>query len=178
MTHRAMIVLPGLLFSIVLAIGGCEQPVAVDDAPPPEGMTRQVSTQSTPGAPDVRGIMWTKLAHAHSILEAMVIGDLGAVERDAEALIEISSHATWLAHDTMTYHVFSDQFRDACSALADHARRGMLDAVTFDFNEMTSSCVACHKYVREERGEKDLPGGVSWDRPPARSDTTLVQETP
>jgi hypothetical protein len=111
--------------------------------------------------------MRRKLTCAQDALEGLVRGDLRLVESSARRLVEISSGTAMMAHDTVTYHVHGDRFRTVAGRMAAHAAAGDLEAVTADYSEMSSACVACHSHLRQERFNKELPQPVSLAPPEA-----------
>ncbi len=125
-----------------------------------------------PGAPPVgeaaRGIhevMQAKLVHAQAVVEGVVWGDFQIVETNAVQLEALSNEAGWLVHDTVTYTVFSEQFRKIAGSMAVRARNRNLDAVTADYMELIRTCVACHTYLRRERLIGDFPEEFSMLSP-------------
>jgi hypothetical protein len=109
----------------------------------------------------VHDVMRQKLACGHSILEGLAQADFPRIETNARRLHSISREAGWLVHDTVTYFVLSEEFRDIADQMAEGAAREDLEAVTEQYVAMVATCVECHAYVRRERLTKDFPGRVS-----------------
>lgn len=140
----------------LLALAGCEQPAATVDAPrsdPPHDLG--------PGSPAIRGVMHAKLVHAHALVDAMTMQEYEVVASQADALTELSRQSDWQVHTTLAYGVFSEEFRDATTSLAEYARIGNGTAVIEDYQRMIGVCMACHDYLRREGLLRDLPGVVS-----------------
>jgi cytochrome c556 len=60
----------------------------------------------------------------------------------------LSLAETWQVFETPEYVEYSRKFRNAADALTDAARDKNLDRATLAFNQVTTKCVECHKYVR------------------------------
>lgn len=123
----------------------------MDDAyetPPPRGTVSEV--------------MRAKLSATQAILEGLTMGDLAQVEVNAVALKGISESGEWMTQDSPAYFAFSARFREVCDDMVAHARTRNLSALAGDYAHLTSSCVACHEYLRHEREVKDLPGRISF----------------
>lgn len=109
----------------------------------------------------VRRLMAEKMMHANALLRAISISDLGAVERNARELAEISLVAEWQVHESVSYDVFSGRFRRAAADLAVAAREGRAEDLEAGYVRLTASCLACHEYLREEGPRRELPGRVA-----------------
>ncbi len=114
-----------------------------------------------PPVHDIEGVMERKLVHVQAAVEGLVRGNFEQVADDATQLYLLSQEASWFVHDTITYTVFSEQFRETASAMAADARRRDVEAVTADYVNMVHACVDCHTYLRRERLTRDFPEKVS-----------------
>ena len=117
--------------------------------------------ESPPPRDTVSKVMHAKLAHAQAILEGMALGDYAITESNAMALKRISEGGDWLVQDSATYFEFSAEFRRACDDLINHTRAQKLAAMTEDYANLTSTCIACHEYLRSERQANDMSGKIS-----------------
>jgi hypothetical protein len=118
-----------------------------------------------PSFEPVDGVMRRKVVHAQTLVVGVARADYGLVQDTAAQLYEISRKAEWMVHDTVTYTVFSERFREVVAAMTQHARQRDLDAVTTDYTQMIKACVECHSYLRRERPIKDYPGKISMVEP-------------
>lgn len=118
-----------------------------------------------PSFEPVDDVMRRKVVHAQTLVVGVTRADYGLVQDTATRLYEISREAEWMVHDTVTYTVFSERFRQVVAAMAEHARQRDLDAVTADYTQMMKTCVECHSYLRRERLIKDYPGKISKVEP-------------
>jgi len=96
-------------------------------------------------------LMQRKLKHAQKVLEGLAINDFDKIAENGEELIAISKLAEWKSVKTPRYATYSDEFREIVEKLVKNAKDKNLDGATLAYLEMTSSCVKCHKHVREVR---------------------------
>jgi cytochrome c556 len=96
-------------------------------------------------------LMQRKLKHAQKVLEGLAIDDFDKIADNGNELLTISKLAEWKAVKTPRYATYSDEFREAVEKLIKNAKDKNLDGATLAYLEMTSSCVKCHKHVREVR---------------------------
>jgi cytochrome c556 len=96
-------------------------------------------------------LMQRKLKHAQKVLEGLAINDFDKIAENGEELLAISKLAEWKAVKTARYTIYSDEFRETVEKLVKSSKDKNLDGATLAYLEMTSSCVKCHKHVREAR---------------------------
>jgi cytochrome c556 len=104
--------------------------------------------------PDLRDFMRAKLKLSQSILEGLVREELDPVARAANDLKLLSLDSSWQVLQTPEYLEYSRRFRDDADTLREAAKKHKLDAATVAFNQVTTRCVECHKYVRGVRMAK------------------------
>jgi cytochrome c556 len=109
-----------------------------------------VRTSAEPRA-ELRDFMRVKLKHSQAAIEGLVNDDLEKVAKSAQEMSLLSLAETWQVLNTPQYIAFSRKFRKAADALADAAKKNNLDRATTEFNNVTTQCVECHKYVRDVR---------------------------
>ncbi len=152
------------------------------DSPAPTAAPEPLATASSEPAPPVtmnpmHAVMAAKLGYAGEILEGLARADYEQIEEAARQLELTSREASWMITDSVTYVLYSEQFREITGDLADHARRGNIERATLDFMQMTQTCVLCHTYLRRERLTRDFPERVTMVSPPS-PDARLRWETP
>ncbi len=108
------------------------------------GMTLLLSRQSDP----LETIMQRKLEYTHNILQALMLENFDAIERNSERLRQLSEASNWNVIRTHEYTRHSSEFSRAVDALKKAAQEKDLDAAALAYVEMTLKCVQCHKYVR------------------------------
>lgn len=99
--------------------------------------------------PDTDAVMRVKLAAAQRLLGGIALSDFSVVRTNAAILTTLSGQRGWAALQTPDYELFSTRFRLAAVALDEAAKEQRIDAVTTAYQELTLSCVACHKYLRD-----------------------------
>ncbi len=102
------------------------------------------SRQSDP----LETIMQWKLEYAHNLLQALILEDFEAIDRNSERLQRLSEASNWNVIRTHEYTRHNSEFRLAVDALKTAAQEKDLDAAALAYAEMTFKCVQCHKYVR------------------------------
>ncbi len=106
-------------------------------------------------------VMYAKLGHSRAIMEGLALSDFRTIEKNAVELERVSQSAAWMITDSVTYVLYSDQFRQIVKTMAQQARDEDLEAATAEFMRMTETCVACHTYLRRERLIRDFPETIS-----------------
>jgi len=96
-------------------------------------------------------LMQRKLKHAQKVLEGLALNDFDKIGDNAQELLVISKLAEWKVVKTPRYANYSSEFQEIAEKLVKAAKDKNLDAATLAYMEMTSSCVKCHKHVREVR---------------------------
>jgi hypothetical protein len=96
----------------------------------------------------VRTIMKTKLKHAQMVLEGLTQENFVKIQESAKSMSALSRAAEWNVHKSPEYVRFSREFRQITTDMEKHAKNKNLDACTLDYIQMTLTCVACHKHVR------------------------------
>ena len=109
----------------------------------------------TDPVPSTRDIMKLKLDYSHSILNGVATENFGLISANAEKLSKLSQATAFRARETAEYEVLSADFRRNADALAKAAKDRNADAASLAYDQMTLSCVNCHKYMRggKTRGE-------------------------
>ena len=105
-------------------------------------------------SPGTKAFMRLKLIHAQTVLEGLATEDFSQIAKGSEAMILLSHESNWKAFQTLEYNEHSADFRKIAGALVKHANEKNLDAATLDYVLLTTNCVQCHKYVREQRAKK------------------------
>lgn len=92
--------------------------------------------------------MQQKLKHSQKIFEAMVLGDAFAVEDAARNLKLINRLESFVKGRHKGYRTQLRAFQFANEEILKGAREKNIDRITLGYNQMTLSCVACHKQLR------------------------------
>lgn len=91
-----------------------------------------------------------KLKHSQKIFAAMVEGDLFTVEDAARQLKFISRLENFVKARHKGYRTQLRAFNFANNEILEGAKEKNIDRVTLGYNQMTLSCVACHKKLRSD----------------------------
>lgn len=92
--------------------------------------------------------MRRKLRYADRLLAGLVTQDFGKLEGNAAKLMELSRGSGWLARQTPEYALFLTEFQRAAGELVTAAKAKDVDGANAAYGQLTTSCVACHKYIR------------------------------
>src|SRR5579872_4470524 len=96
-------------------------------------------------------LMQRKLKHAQKVLEGLAINDFDKIGDNAQELMKISQLNEWKVVKTPRYATYSNEFQENVEKLIKSAKDKNLDGATLAYVEMTTTCVKCHKHVREVR---------------------------
>lgn len=99
--------------------------------------------------------MRQKLKHSQRIFAAMVEGDLSQVEDSAQLMKTVNRLESFVRGKSKDYGTQLKLFQYANDEILKGAKERNLDRVTLGYNQMTISCVACHKQLR--RADRSLP---------------------
>ncbi len=97
---------------------------------------------------NLKDFMRVKLGHSQKVMEGLVLEDFDEIAKNAQEMSLLSLAETWQVFETPEYVEYSRKFRNAADALTDAAKQKNLDRATLAFNQVTTKCVECHKYVR------------------------------
>jgi cytochrome c556 len=103
---------------------------------------------------ELQDFMRVKLRHSQKVLEGLVLEDFDMIAKNAQEMSLLSLAESWQVLQTPDYVDYSRKFRNAADTLADVAKKKKLDESTVAFNQLTTKCVQCHKYVRGVRMAK------------------------
>ena len=95
-----------------------------------------------------------KLGASQKILEGMSTGDFDLISKHARAMKDTGYLESWVRTDVPGYKAQMHVFDYTTGAIIDAAEDKNLDGVTLAFNQLTISCVQCHKIIRERGKEQ------------------------
>lgn len=93
--------------------------------------------------------MTVKLGSSKSILESLTKGDFAKLEMDAEQMRLIGKLEGFVRRKNPDYQTQLQTFELANQEIIRQARRHNAEGAALAFNQLTSSCVACHVMLRE-----------------------------
>ena len=95
--------------------------------------------------------MKQKLVASQKVLEGMTRGDFDAIEKNAQQMLVLAYLEEWFRADLPEYKAQLHAFDHANGAIVRAARERNIDGVTLAYNQLTISCVQCHKIVRDQK---------------------------
>jgi cytochrome c556 len=96
----------------------------------------------------LKTFMRVKLVHAQKTIEGLVEEDYDKIAKNSQEMSLLTMAATWQVLTTADYLKYSREFREAADKLTEAAKKKDLEKSTKAFNDVTTRCVECHKYVR------------------------------
>jgi hypothetical protein len=102
----------------------------------------------------LRQLMEAKLKNSQLLLEGMALADFGKITRSAENLLQITKTQEWMVINTKKYETISNEFQRAAETVLAKARARNLDGVALSYFDLTRTCLRCHQYVHEVRGDR------------------------
>lgn len=109
-------------------------------APTPDGDT---------GDKPVSFWMEKKLEYTQAILRGLAVGDLKSVEEKAEQMRVVARIEGWVRNRKPGYRAQFQAFEFANAEILRNAKAGNLEGATIGFQQLTISCVSCHKILRD-----------------------------
>jgi hypothetical protein len=100
-------------------------------------------------SPEASLFMRQKLQASQAVLAGLASGDYEAIGRNAQAINVVEQLEKWLRANTPGYRTQLRLFEFADRELIRAAREKNIDAATLAYNQLTISCVNCHKIIRD-----------------------------
>ena len=101
--------------------------------------------------PSTGRVMREKLGHSQKILEAILSSNFALLDRESAALAKATDVPAWTVLKGPEYLKQSEAFLKALRELRESARERDLDAAAQQYNALTTSCFACHRYMKDRR---------------------------
>ena len=97
----------------------------------------------------LRRLMAQKVARAELILRGLAQGDLDAVQRAADELVQIAADAKWSVDPRAgQFGVHEAEFQRRAAQLAKFARDRDVHASYYQFTQVIFACFDCHEEMR------------------------------
>lgn len=93
--------------------------------------------------------MEKKLEYTQEILRGLALGDLPRVVDKAEQMRRLAMIEGWVRNRKPGYRAQFQSFELANAEILRNAKANKLDGATVGFQQLTSSCVSCHKLLRD-----------------------------
>lgn len=103
--------------------------------------------------PTLKAAMREKLANTQQLLEAVIRADYVGMQVDTERLSRITytEIASWQEVAQPDYVRQATIFLSSVQALREAAEQKNLEAASREYTTLISSCIGCHRYVRNSR---------------------------
>lgn len=95
--------------------------------------------------------MRKKLDLSRNMLGGIAEGDFAEIAKNAQALRTLSKFESFVRRSTPGYRTQVDFFEHSLDEIIRQAKKENLEGVTLGFNQLTQSCVSCHKQLREKK---------------------------
>jgi hypothetical protein len=102
-------------------------------------------------APGTKNVMREKLVHSQRILEAILSSNFALLEQETDALAKTTQSPAWTALRAPEYLKQSEAFLRVLRELSAAAKNRDLDGAAVRYNELITSCFACHRYMKDRR---------------------------
>ena len=101
--------------------------------------------------PRLGQVMRNKLDHSQKILEAVVTSNWQELDRHSRELARAARDPAWSVLKMPEYVRHTGAFLRATEDLIEAARLRDLEAASLGFISLSTSCVACHRYIARAR---------------------------
>lgn len=98
--------------------------------------------------------MQKKLKFSQQILAGIAAGDFDQIAKSGDTLKGMDKIESFIRARTPRYRTQLQLFQDANDEIIRQAEAENLEGVTLAFNQLTISCVNCHKHLREQEKEQ------------------------
>jgi len=125
-----------------------QQPPSQSAVPAPTNQTTDDDVPKVTSEKTMSFWMAKKLELSKAILESLTTGDFDTMAKDAEQMQRLG-RMEGLVRRNKDYQTQMQSFRLANQELIRHSTRKNVEGATLAFNQLTTSCVACHTMLRE-----------------------------
>jgi hypothetical protein len=134
---------------VMSLVGYCQQEASPPTTPsvPPKKAKPEETPKVTIEKP-MSFWMAKKLEYSKSILESLTKGDFAKLATDAELMQRLGKVEGFVRRNK-DYQTQLHSFEVANQELVRNALRRNVEGATLAFNQLTTSCVACHSMLRE-----------------------------
>lgn len=145
------------LLSITLVIACCSPAVSQDLK---KGESKQKKdTGAVEAASDRPMSFWMaqKLEHSQNVFAALAAGDFEKLEQNSSQMQLLSKIEGFVRRRSPEYTAQLHAFELANREVLRHARAKNIEGATLAFQQLTISCVACHKLLRDSPADATSP---------------------
>jgi len=137
----------------VLVIGGAPRPLLTAQEPQAGADKAGPSAKSKVAKEDDKTSVWMRMKTENSrrVLHGLAMGDFDEIAANSKAMAFTGFFERWLRADTPEYKRQMMLFEMANQELGRQAKAKNLEGATLAFHQLTTSCVQCHKIVRDAK---------------------------
>jgi hypothetical protein len=112
-----------------------------------------VSSAGTVSAQTARTgqLMREKLQHSQRILQAVTTSNWALLQRETQALTDVTKNPTWMELTKPRLRPYADEFQMALADLSAAADHRDYDGAGRSYLALTGACLSCHKHVMKSR---------------------------
>jgi len=96
-------------------------------------------------------LMREKLQHSQHILQAVTTSDWALLQRETQALTDVTKNPTWAELMKAQLRPYADEFQKALADLSAAAAHRDYDESGRSYLALTGACLSCHKHVMNSR---------------------------
>lgn len=151
MKRLACLLLIGLFSSLAWAVDPQPQPPAATPSATPLGTADEDE--------DTTMSVWMKkkLIHSQAILRGLAMGDFEDVQYNAGRLKLLNRVEGFVRRKNPDYRAHLNTFSRVSAEIERQAQKKNIEGATLAFNQLTVSCVECHKTLRNSPLESEHP---------------------
>lgn len=154
MNRYAMLLLVLLLSGTVSAV----EPQKPATPPPQDSPAVEATEDGLIEQDDSSMSVWMekKLEHSQAILRGLAVADFQAVSHNAQRLKLLNRVEGFVRRRNPEYRMHLHTFSRVVSEIERQAVKENIEGATLAFNQLTVSCVECHKSLRGENGDSSV----------------------
>ncbi len=141
-----------LFSAAVLAVftgSGLPRGLAQDTKSPPIGSSQHNEVPKVTSEKPMSFWMARKLDYSKTVLESLTMGDFDKLAETAEQMRLLGRIEGFVRRNNEDYRIQLRTFDAASQELIRQAKRKNAEGAALAFNQLTTSCVACHVLLRE-----------------------------
>ena len=141
----------GISIAILLCVGGIliANPQVQE---PAAAVAPQPQEKEKPSEKKKPTSFWMekKLAYSQTLLRGLATGDFRAIEMSGRQLSTLNRVEGFVRNRNDDYRAHLNTFQQVCNEIVRQAKKENLEGSTLAFNQLTVSCVNCHRSMRRE----------------------------
>ena len=167
--NRPTLVLAVFLFALLPSTGLLSAPPEQTEpkAQESEEATEEATEEDTEEQP-MSVWMEKKLIHSQALLRGLAMGDLESVDYNAGRLKMLNRVEGFVRRANPDYRAHLNIFSRVSAEIQRQAKKGNIEGATLAFNQLTVSCVQCHKTLRAEEASFRVDKSPTGVASPAR----------